>query len=256
MATRNGPDQLVLAAGADDVAHRNLRFYDRLWRGADLIGAERFPTWPLVSDLARHAGARLEIAPGLRPRLPCAGTFFLDISSVAVARLRGAGGLAACGTLAALPYPDASFDLVAALDVVEHVADDAAAFRDLARVARPGARLLLAVPLHPAEWTAFDRIVGHCRRYEPAALIARLTEHGFAVEQGAAFGMQPRSRLLSRLGLWFLARTPGHAMRWYNRLLPLLLRRQKPLALAPGFPPTAGVSEVFLLCRRAGLSPP
>jgi SAM-dependent methyltransferase len=233
-----------------DLTARNRQFYDGLWAGARLVTAERFSTWNLVAALLPAAAARLEIGPGLRPRLPLAGTVFLDLSRVALGHLAAAGARGACGTVTALPFPDASFDLVCALDVVEHVADDAAAWAELARVARPGAVLLLSVPLHATAWTAFDTVVGHGRRYEPAALWAAIAAHGFAVEQSAPFGMQPRSNRLTALGMWFLAHAPGLAMRWYNRVFPLVLRRQPPLTLAAGVPATEGVAEILLVCRK------
>jgi len=45
-----------------------------------------------------------------------------------------------------LPYADASFDLVLSHEVLEHVADDRAATAEIARVLRPGGRLVLFVP--------------------------------------------------------------------------------------------------------------
>ncbi|MBS0562714.1 MAG: class I SAM-dependent methyltransferase [Proteobacteria bacterium] len=239
----------------------NRRFYDRLWSASRFAAPDRFNTWPTVAALLGAAGGvpRLEIGPGLRPRLPVAGTCVLDISAPALARLRAAGALPALGDAAALPYPDACFGLIAALDVIEHVEDDRAALSELARVARPGAALLLSVPLHPARWTAFDTVVGHRRRYEPAALAALLAAHGFAPARAAAFGMQPRAAWLARLGAWFLANQPARALWWYDRLLmPLALRRQKPLALQPaamhaprwGTGWAAEMDEILLLCHR------
>ncbi len=248
MVSGNG---LAPPAGNDDLACRNRCFYDRLWTDAELIGADRFATWTLVRTLLPDAPDRLEIGPGLRPRLPLAGTTFLDLSGVALARLRAAGARAVHGTVTALPFPDACFGLVAALDIVEHVADDEAAWAELARVARPGAVLLVSVPLHASAWTRLDDLVGHGRRYEPPDLWASLATHGFTVERHTPFGMQPRSERLTTLGMWFLARMPGHAMQWYNRVFyPLALRRQPVLALSDGVPETAGVAEIFLVCRK------
>ena len=47
----------------------------------------------------------------------------------------------------ALPFADASFDSLLCTEVLEHLRDPVAALREMARVARPGARLLLTVPL-------------------------------------------------------------------------------------------------------------
>ena len=56
----------------------NQRFYDEVWTDARLVEPERFNTWPLVSELVAGASLRLEVAPGLRPRLPIAGTHFIE----------------------------------------------------------------------------------------------------------------------------------------------------------------------------------
>jgi SAM-dependent methyltransferase len=232
----------------------NRAFYDRLWSGTRLVDPQRFNTWTVVRALP--AGDRLEIGPGMRPKLPVPGTRFLDLSAPALARLRQEGGLVALGDLTAIPFASASFDLLCALDVVEHVEDDAAAFAELARVARPGATLLVSVPLHQDQWTGFDDLVGHSRRYEPADLLAKLAAHGFVLRRSAAFGMRPRQTALVRLGMWFLLHQRERAMWWYNRLImPLGLRRQPALVLHDGMIPTDGIDEVLLLCHRLPSQP-
>lgn len=236
-----------------ELREANRSFYDPLWRDARLVGPERFNTWPLVQALVARSTRRLEVAPGLRPRLPIAGTQFVDISAPALARLSEQGGHAVLASISALPFADRAFDLVCALDIVEHVDDDEAALSELARVAAPGAAFLLSVPLHPLLWTAFDDFVGHRRRYEPQALLDKLARHGFAVELSAVYGMQPESSRLLDLGLWFLVHRRARAMWWYNRVfMPLGLRFQNKLALVPGMIDAAGVAEIILLCRRTG----
>ena len=75
--------------GDPELLAANRSFYDPLWRDAQLVQPERFNTWPLVSGLASRVARRLEVAPGLRPRLPLADTQFADISVPALACLRG-----------------------------------------------------------------------------------------------------------------------------------------------------------------------
>lgn len=235
-----------------DLLEANRRFYDGLWSAARLIGPQRFNTWPLVEQLVARSSRRLEVAPGLRPRLPITGTHFVDISAPALARLRERGGRTALGSVTALPLPTEAFDLVCALDVVEHVEDDSAAWAEVSRVAAGGATLLLSVPLHPARWTGFDDFVGHKRRYAPQRLRAKLGGHGLTVEQSAVYGMQPRSSALLNLAVWFMTHRRREAMFWYNRvIMPIGLHFEKKLALSPGLIDLEGVDEVLLVCRKA-----
>ena len=102
----------------------NRRFYDLLWSGARLVEPEQFNTWPLVRSLLSDCGRRLEVAPGLRPRLPIEGTQFVDISAPALMKLRERGAQVVLSQIRSLPFADGAFDLVCALDVIEHVDDD------------------------------------------------------------------------------------------------------------------------------------
>ena len=51
-----------------------------------------------------------------------------------------------------LPFPDAAFDVVAVVDMLEHVPDEAAFVRELARVTKPGGRLVLNTPQLKRTW--------------------------------------------------------------------------------------------------------
>lgn len=229
----------------------NREFYDTLWTDARLVGPERFNTWPLVCSLVSPSQRRLEVAPGLRPRLPLQGTEFVDMSVPAISKLRTRGANAVLGLVSALPFPDGVFDLVCALDIVEHVDDDDGALSELSRVAAPRAAFLLSVPLHPSRWSAFDDFVGHRRRYRPERLLEKLAAHGFSVNQSAAYGMQSRSSLLLDLGMWCLTHRREKAMWWYNHIfMPLGVRFQQKLSLVPGMVGTEGVDEVLLVCRK------
>jgi SAM-dependent methyltransferase len=243
------------AGGAQDVTRltvdANRRFYDALWSTSYVVPPQRFNTWPFLSALA--ASARLEVGPGLRPRLPITGTSFVDISRPALSCLKARGGLAMLGEITALPFPDCSFDLVCAFDIVEHIENDRQSFRELGRVAKDDATVIFSVPLHPARWSAFDAFVGHVRRYDPEDLLAILGEHFFVLERSAGFGMQPRSGWLLDFAVWGLAHHQVQAMRWYNGLfLPLGLFLQRRLAWASGLIDVANVDEVLLVCRRGG----
>ena len=229
----------------------NREFYDTLWADARLVSPESFNTWPLVCTLVSQSRRQLEVAPGLRPRLPLDGTQFVDMSVPAVAKLRARGANAALGLVSSLPFPDGAFDLVCAFDIVEHVDDDDGALSELSRLAAPRATFLLSVPLHPSHWSAFDDFVGHRRRYQPGELLEKLAEHGFSVSQSAVYGMQPRSSRLLDLGMWCLTHRREQAMWWYNHIfMPLGVRWQKKLSLVSGMVDTEGVDEILLVCRK------
>jgi SAM-dependent methyltransferase len=65
-----------------------------------------------------------------------------------------------------LPYPDASFDVVLANHVLEHVADNARALAEIHRVLRPGGWAMLQVPIaHKLEHTREDAsVTSPCER--------------------------------------------------------------------------------------------
>ncbi len=62
------------------------------------------------------------------------------------------------------------FDLVTALDVIEHIDDDHSALQELARVTRPGGHILITVPAFPALWSDHDEVNHHKRRYRAREL--------------------------------------------------------------------------------------
>lgn len=85
------------------------------------------------------------------------------------------------GDACALPFPDKSFDLVLATDIIEHVEDDEQALREIARVLKPGGRVLLSVPAFPSLWGLQDRVAQHKRRYLSPVLRALVEQSGLEV---------------------------------------------------------------------------
>jgi SAM-dependent methyltransferase len=82
------------------------------------------------------------------------------------------------GDVCALPFPDASFDLVMATDIIEHVDDDGQALRELRRVMAPSGVLLLTVPAFASLWGLQDRVSMHKRRYRMKPLLQLLRRSG------------------------------------------------------------------------------
>jgi len=108
----------------------------------------------------------------------------VDVSEDALAfcRERGLGNVK-LGAAEDLPYDDGTFDLVTALDVVEHLDDDLAGLREMRRVLRPGGRVLLFVPTFMFLWGLQDDVSNHRRRYRMPELQRVLEQAGFEVER-------------------------------------------------------------------------
>jgi len=106
--------------------------------------------------------------------------------AVAFARRRSPESRFEVGSVTALPFPDAGFDGVLFLDVLEHV-DDRLALREAARVLRPGGFLAASVPACPWLWSRRDELAGHRRRYEIGAFLELLDGAGFAVERATHY---------------------------------------------------------------------
>jgi SAM-dependent methyltransferase len=82
------------------------------------------------------------------------------------------------GDLTTLPFASGTFDLVTALEVVEHVESDEAALAELCRVLKPGGTLLLSVPAYRFLWSSHDVALHHKRRYTAHRIVASLARAG------------------------------------------------------------------------------
>jgi SAM-dependent methyltransferase len=93
----------------------------------------------------------------------------LSDTSIALARERGCGEVVQ-GSVLEMPFADGSFDLAVCLDVVEHLADDIGALRELRRVVAPDGALMVTVPAYQWLWSGHDVINHHHRRYTRRSL--------------------------------------------------------------------------------------
>jgi SAM-dependent methyltransferase len=86
--------------------------------------------------------------------------------------------------IAAAPLPGLAgiernaYDLIAVLDVVEHIEDDVAALKAMAERLKPGGKILITVPAHQWMWSAHDVVNHHYRRYSKKTLAAAIARAG------------------------------------------------------------------------------
>jgi SAM-dependent methyltransferase len=133
---------------------------------------------PRILDVGCGTGANLEMLARF------GDVEGVDVSEEALAfcRARGLENVRH-GAAERLPYEDGAFDLVTALDVVEHLDDDVAGLSEMRRVLRPGGRALLFVPAFMFLWGVQDDVSHHRRRYTLRGLRRTVRAAGFEVER-------------------------------------------------------------------------
>jgi SAM-dependent methyltransferase len=100
--------------------------------------------------------------------------------------------------------PDGTYDMVAILDVLEHVEADREALASIARKLKPGGRILITVPAHPWMWSAHDEVNHHKRRYTRKTLRRVVSEAGLKLElmtwfNSLLFPLAAAARLAGRI---------------------------------------------------------
>ncbi len=111
----------------------------------------------------------------------------LDEAARAVASERLGVQVLAASLPALEGVAEGRYDLIALLDVIEHVEDDVASLASIARRLRPSGRILITVPAHPWMWSAHDRLNHHHRRYSRAALARLIDQSGLKIERLSYF---------------------------------------------------------------------
>ena len=105
--------------------------------------------------------------------------FEMDPHSREVAAGKGFGEVLTGSLPDDIPFDAATFDVVTALDVIEHIENDAGALRAIRGLLAPGGTLILTVPAYQFLWSSHDEVNHHYRRYTLARVTETLREAGF-----------------------------------------------------------------------------
>lgn len=129
-----------------------------------------------------------------------------------------------------VPLPDGALEYVTALDVLEHVADDAAAVREFHRLLRSGGIAVVTVPAGRELWSDWDEQLHHFRRYSRRQLSALFPSAQWEILHVNYTNVlaYPAVWLIRHGRRWFARRVTVGARaedrlppRWLNRLLRL-----------------------------------
>jgi SAM-dependent methyltransferase len=138
---------------------------------------------PRLASLVTRGSAVIDAGCGeqpLRRELEAHGAKYIGVD---VAQNR-AGTVDVVAPLWSVPLPDESADLIVATEVLEHVADTAGAFSELARLAAKGGTIVITTPFaYPLHETPHDYV-----RLTPEGLAWLAQRHGLTVVERAALG--------------------------------------------------------------------
>jgi SAM-dependent methyltransferase len=177
----------------------------------------------------------------------------LDDAARARAVQRGLATIEAGQLPGALPFAGQRFDLIAALDVLEHIEDDEASLRALRERLKPGGQVLLTVPAYPWMWGPNDRVSHHVRRYSRHEFRSLIARSGIALEYLGHFNTLLFPLAVAQVKLGPLLQAGRHAglripPRPLNRLLEGLFSLER--FIVPRFALPYGLSLVAV--ARAG----
>ena len=132
---------------------------------------------PKILDVGCGTGANLEMLANFGE------SEGVDVSDDALQFCETKGLKVHKGLAEKLPFEDKSFDLVTALDVVEHLDDDILGLKEMHRVLRKGGKTLIFVPAFMWLWGVQDDISNHRIRYTKKQIVERLEKSGFEIER-------------------------------------------------------------------------
>jgi SAM-dependent methyltransferase len=150
-------------------------------------GFSALPNRPLIFDCGCGIGT---YAYNLLSKARYVG-LDVNLSSIKLAHKNHPEGMFIIGDAGKLPFKSNAFDGIICSEVLEHIVDDEAVLRELARVTRPNAKLIVTVPnllckdgFVKLQRSLIDVPVGHYREGYSASEISKLlVDLGFDLQQ-------------------------------------------------------------------------
>ncbi|MGI8696700.1 MAG: class I SAM-dependent methyltransferase [Mycobacteriales bacterium] len=129
---------------------------------------------------------------------------------------------------------DRPVDTIIAMNVLEHIEDDAAGVRDLAAALKPGGIMIHWVPAYMALYGDFDKAIGHYRRYTPRTITEAVHKGGLRVEVARPINF------LGGIGWWLAVHRggigkPNPKLVWVYDKIAIPLTRAVESAVRPPF---------------------
>ena len=91
------------------------------------------------------------------------------------------------GDLSKLPIRPQSVGLIVAMDILEHLDDDATGIRSLHQALKQQGILIITVPAFRSLWGIQDEVTGHKRRYSRQEIVNKLRRGGFEIMKSSYF---------------------------------------------------------------------
>lgn len=114
-----------------------------------------------------------------------------------------------------------TFDSAFALNVIEHIDNDALALKNLSGLVKPGGKVLVLVPAHQLLYNKIDTGLAHFRRYNRRSLSQLMEGAGLEVKRSWMFNALGIPAWIAG-GLVFREKEIGHGqMKAYDKLVPL-----------------------------------
>lgn len=144
-------------------------------------------------DLPERSARVLEVGCGTGGNLALLQQFGhvdpveFDSTARMIAQAKSGLPVGFCALPSRIDAAEESYDLVALLDVLEHVDEDVGSLNTVAAKARDGGYIVITVPAHPWLWSAHDDVHHHKRRYTRRTLKRTIAQSGLSLEAIGSF---------------------------------------------------------------------